>query len=228
MSPFMPKKKRASYNFEILYSTMNQADASKGARTKLKIVQAAIECLLKLGPRRLTLEAIANELGLKPAHISYHFKDLDELMEIAVSTSFVLGQQETVKYLKRHHPNPKNPREALLGITEGAVHWLKSNPNNASLLLFFYFLAARDIKHRKLYMKFISVGRARIVEILSPFGFENAELLAEWIQQTVAMEIITYLTDQNLRDATKGTMEKALVQRMMAKIDCILASKQIF
>ena len=47
---------------------------------RLEIVKAAVACMRDKGYARLTARSIAERAGLSPGHITYHFKDMKEVM----------------------------------------------------------------------------------------------------------------------------------------------------
>ncbi|MGB3148650.1 MAG: TetR/AcrR family transcriptional regulator [Paracoccaceae bacterium] len=52
----------------------------KGADRRDQIAEAAIRCLMRHGYAKLTARKVAEEAGLSLGHITYHFKDMSELL----------------------------------------------------------------------------------------------------------------------------------------------------
>ncbi len=59
---------------------MEQAGKPKGVDRRLQIAAAALRCLQQGGYAGLTARKIAAEAGISLGHITYHFKDMDEVL----------------------------------------------------------------------------------------------------------------------------------------------------
>ncbi|MEZ5885635.1 MAG: TetR family transcriptional regulator C-terminal domain-containing protein [Paracoccaceae bacterium] len=65
-----------------------------------EIAEAAIACLVRDGHAKLTARAVAREAGLSLGHITYHFRDMDEILCEAYRLASARLRQATAEDLR--------------------------------------------------------------------------------------------------------------------------------
>lgn len=98
---------------KVTVSTPRQPYRSSEDR-RAEIAQAAIRCLMRHGYARVTARKVAQEAGLSLGHITYHFKDMNELLAEAYRQMSALLAQETARSMLSTAPTPCGRLRAFL------------------------------------------------------------------------------------------------------------------
>lgn len=136
---------------------------AKGDRTKMRIVEAAIQSIAEEGIDRLTFESVGKRLGFKPAQVRYHFFEKDDLIAKAIDCVLIQRHESILKKLGRI----KNWYEQILCLVNGYFDWCESHPEHGASILLLYYLARVNPKYHALHTRMFDSGSARIVSILS-------------------------------------------------------------
>lgn len=81
--------------------------------TKIKILKGASELFVRYGIRSVSMDNIANHLGISKKTIYQYFKDKDEMV-FSVTEAYVLRDKEQLEEVAR---NAKNAIEELVGLS---------------------------------------------------------------------------------------------------------------
>src|SRR4051794_29101570 len=81
----------------------------KGDLRRLEIIKAAIACVYEEGIENTSFDKIGTRLGIGRAHVSYYFKTIDEVLELAVKYIIATAQQITVVHVTK----AKTPLERI-------------------------------------------------------------------------------------------------------------------
>lgn len=85
-----------------------------GDSRRQQIAAAALRCMQRGGYASLTARKIAQEAGLSLGHITYHFKDMDEVLSETYRHASTLLQAATLKHLGQSSGDPRDRLQAFL------------------------------------------------------------------------------------------------------------------
>ncbi len=129
-----------------------------GEKTKVRLIQAAIQCLGEQGWNQFTFEAVGTIAGMNRSQVKYHFKDLDTLLKAAIEYTVAVAQRKVIKKMDRAEEGEKQ----ILALVHGFFEWANENPNQGSVLLLLYYLSSLDNHYRELHTKMGAMGDRRI------------------------------------------------------------------
>jgi AcrR family transcriptional regulator len=184
-----------------LFRTVFDPELTKGQKTKLRIIEAAIECLATLGPEGTNYESIAKRLGLARPHIAYHFKSQAEILHHAFRYITATAQEITIQEVKAAKTN----KQQLEAVVRGAFLWAKKYRDQFSVMMLVYFRCTYDEELKKLHTTVRNSGIDRIAAICDiDFG------LAASIQSIITGNLITHYATQsslNLNQWEEATLK---------------------
>jgi AcrR family transcriptional regulator len=131
----------------------------KSEKRKIKIIEATIDSIAKVGFDGTTFDAIGKLVGMQRTHVNYYFSSRDELIKTAVRYAVALGQQITIGHVQK----AKGWREQLKAVIEGPFEWMQRYPKHAPVMSVFYHLCSYDKDYRALQSLIRSGGEARLL-----------------------------------------------------------------
>lgn len=130
----------------------------KTEKQKLRIIEATIESIAKVGFDRTTFDLVGKRVGMQRAHVNYYFSSREELMKTSVRYAVALGQQITIGLVQ----DATGWKERLKAVIEGPFEWLARYPQHASVMTIFYHHCTFDPEYKKLQGTIRAGGEARI------------------------------------------------------------------
>jgi TetR/AcrR family transcriptional regulator, cholesterol catabolism regulator len=119
--------------------------------TKERIITKADELFFRYGVRAVTMDEIAQELGISKKTIYLHFEDKDSIVYDVALRSFECDKQEMITI----HQNAKNPIDEVLA----SIEYLRKNFANMNPMILNdlrkYYPKVWNLygEHKKFYMK---------------------------------------------------------------------------
>ncbi len=144
---------------EAFYFQVFDVRPGKGEKKKLKIIEATIDSIAKVGFDGTTFDSIGKLVGMQRTHVNYYFSSRDELIKTAVRYAVALGQQITIGHVQK----AKGWREQLKAVIEGPFEWVERYPKHAAVMSVFYHLCCYDKAYRALQNTIRSGGEARLL-----------------------------------------------------------------
>jgi AcrR family transcriptional regulator len=95
-----------------------------------EIVDAAIKVFARTGFAETSVQDVADEAGVVPTAVYYHFAGKDELFDVVLQA--VITELDEV--VDRARPEDDHPAVALPQITTAVWNWIESRPDHARIL----------------------------------------------------------------------------------------------
>ncbi len=155
---------------------------------RAEIIEAAFRCLQEVGYARLTARKIAEHSHISLGHITYHFKDMNEVLVETYRYASRILLDATFQDLSRSSKTPIEQLKAFLG-TGFSPAFLKRDYLRVRIDLWSAALSHEEIAltERELYERY----RASLIEILEKVREErrgraaDVTLLADTIMATL-------------------------------------------
>ncbi len=137
---------------------------SKGEQTKEKIVLACLECLIEHGYSGTNYESVGQKLGLRRAHVAYHFPKKEDLFAAAIAKVYQRGQKTVEKALLASSGSWK---ERLRAYVSSTFVWIAADPSHPPTLTLAFYLSCTHSEYKTLSTEVRRVGFERVQHILS-------------------------------------------------------------
>lgn len=118
---------------------LNSADMPASAKLpahrpsrRNEIVDAAIKVFARNGFAETSIQHVADEAGVVPTAVYYHFAGKDELFDVALQT--VIAELDEVTEKARPDADPLDPGAALGQIIAAVWEWIETRPDHARIL----------------------------------------------------------------------------------------------
>ncbi|OGS13797.1 MAG: hypothetical protein A2234_05675 [Elusimicrobia bacterium RIFOXYA2_FULL_58_8] len=167
---------------------MPTGTASKGSRTKLKVIDIAIRLAAKHGFGETSFQMIADKLGLSQSAVMHHFSSKNALFEEMVRT-IIRHNHEIVSELIDIHDNAGR---RLLKHCLGNIMWtLRYKQSDGPLLILLYYLACHEKNFSTIFDQMINTGRERLMTHLLAgqreglFRINDPRVTAEILQDSL-------------------------------------------
>lgn len=203
-------------NFETRIHQLFEFRLSKGDQKKMEIVQATIDCLAELGIEKSSFEAIAKKIGTRRSHITYYYKDKDEIYFDIYK--FIAGTYQ--EYSIKHLENAKNSKDKLARFLDAYFDWAHNEQKQLNAMFLLYYFCYHKPEFREINQKIREGGVQRISFILREqfeLSPKKSVLLAKGIQAIMshsAVDAYTFtLADRNpeLREKEARKLIKQLL-----------------
>lgn len=160
---------------------------TKGQLTKLRILEAAIQCYATHGVDHSTYEAIADAASTSKQLVKKHFPDKEELFVFSVK--FIRAQFQNLVLAEM--AGIQDPVALITAYIRVCFLWVKKHERHALVWgLFLYYCGFND-KLRKLHTQMVKIGHSRIMEIIrignesKDFHVKDVEIAAKLIQTLI-------------------------------------------
>ena len=146
-----------------LYQTFFGAGKlSKGEKKKLDIVEAAVELFGQQGVDRTSIEHIAKQMGISRSHVSYHFADMDILIEAAILQMMSKGVGFTFELMAGAKPGQQQFQRYL----RGYFGFFAENPVYIPVMMYFIYASSFLPRFKVLQTQTRLQASGRIRELL--------------------------------------------------------------
>jgi len=172
-------------------------EPSKGDKTRLRIVEAAIRNYATIGYDKTTPQKIADTAKLSRPLIIHYFKDADGIFALALRYIRLRFQRMAIQSIRLDD----TPSEQLESYVRSTFAWARAYPDHARIWLYFYYAAALDEKLKALNTEMAEMGRLRIAAILDAgtklklWRFKNAGETAKLIQVIITGTLVVTGTE---------------------------------
>ncbi len=183
----------------------------KGDLKKIQILEAAIEVIAKEGIEGTTFESIGQKIGLHKAHVAYHFKDKNQIIQTVIRYITSKAQATTIEHILR----ARTPEARIFAILEGAFAWAESHPTHVASMTLFYHYCTYNRKYAQLNSQIREDGATRIVGLLGKTSQKNLKV-AKAIQAIITGAVIE-----------AGTTSSSPKNRKLLKDSSILAIQSL-
>lgn len=133
------------------------------------ILESAIRCIAKYGFHETSFQKIADASEMKQTAVIYHFKSKAQLLKAIIGTILESNRSAVATSTSAR----KNPVELLRAHFEGNLHWALTYPDQAKIILLFYYHASFDPGFTALYR---SIRVNAVLKIKRILGAGNQDL----------------------------------------------------
>lgn len=156
-------QKPITANPERLFSSIFPARLSKGDRKKIEIVEMAVALFKERGVDQTSYDEIAGKLGTTRSHITYHFKDREDLVLATVRYMMSLGHEFTFENMRK----ALSPSEQMVKYVDSYYDFFYVHPQFIPIMLYFYYFSGFPGPLRDLQTQVRKEAFARIHELIS-------------------------------------------------------------
>jgi len=180
-----------------LYAKLLSFEPRRRDMRRALIVEAAIECIGKLGVEDTHFESIGQRSGMGRAHVKYYFKDRDEIVKAAIEFVATTAQMITLECISRAN----SPKERLQAFVEGAFRWVESYPEHLPVMGLNYYYCMYRPDYQKLHSQIRSLGEERarslLGELLPKVSSEHRNRAAKAIQNLILGNLLDWSTTKS-------------------------------
>ena len=187
---------------------------SKGDQKKMEIVQATIDCLAELGIEKSSFEAIAKKIGTRRSHITYYYKDKDDIFYDIYK--YIAGTYQ--EYSIRHLEAAGNSKDKLSIFLDAYFDWTRNEQKQLNAMFLLYYFCYHKPEFREINQKIREGGVQRISYILrEQFSFtpKKSQLLAKGIQAIMSHTAVDAST---FKEEDRKPIEKEKEARKLIKL----------
>lgn len=145
-----------------LFSSIFPERLSKGDRKKIEIIEAAIQISSSMGLDTFSYDDLATNLKTTRSHVTYHFKERQELILAMIKYMMASGHTFTFDKMK----TSKDPIDQLESYINGFFDFFANNKEFRSLMAYFYYKSTYPGVFRELQTQIRQQASDRIYEIL--------------------------------------------------------------
>jgi AcrR family transcriptional regulator len=167
------KAPRTTVSNQAVYAELFPRELSKGEKQRLRMIEAAIECINDFGIDQTNYEAIGKRLGVGRAHVAYYFKSKNDIIEAVLKYFAATAQSVTVELVRRREN--ADWKEQILAVVDGAFDWAKQHPSQVPILMLLYYLSTQNEKFRE-YNHAIREAGANRLEALITSAMESRKI----------------------------------------------------
>tara|TARA_B110001454_G_C12723312_1_gene436588 strand:- start:6870 stop:7484 length:615 start_codon:yes stop_codon:yes gene_type:complete len=161
----MAKSKHALYLASIGHSL------SKSDLRRLSMIESAIKGIADEGLEGANFERVARQLKVRRSHVTYYFKDRDELVLAVIKYVITLAQDMTNKKIEA----APDMTAKILAINEVTFEWANNFKDHARTLIVFFSHCASNPSFKKFNTALRKEGTQRILNIFKDYGYAGLE-----------------------------------------------------
>jgi len=215
------KKSTAASNVDPILKQMFEGGLSKGELKKIEIVKSAIQIIGELGIEATSFESIGKPLGIRKAHVAYHFKNKTDIIEAAIRYIIAKGQEITIERVTQ----AQGTKDRLAAMARATFEWTRSDPRQIAVYMLFGHYGTVDPKYQSLHTEIRQTGLNRISALLSQDPSITQRLaapevmeLATSIQAVITGEVVGLYTSTA---SQSPTLVDAAEARCVRAIHCL-------
>lgn len=176
----------------------------KGVNAKKQIIEGAIQQFSKDGYFDVSIQKIADSIGIKQTALLYHFQSKELLIKACLE--FILENNSSI--VQKNTSLSKSKKEKLLSHFESNLEWAEKYPDEARLILLLYYYSSFHPQFKNYYSLILKAARDKICKIISEGtkGKSKAELQmkAEILHDSLLAGILNHITvNENLKNTKK-------------------------
>jgi AcrR family transcriptional regulator len=197
----MARKTEIKITPDITKTILNEvfsSELTRSERSKLKIIETAIDSFAGASADLLNYEDIARAGKLNRSLINYYFPKKEEFFEIIIKFIRATHQEIAVAELKK----ATTPEQVIFYYVDSTFRWIDAAPNHVKSWIMFWYLSSSDPKLRSLHSALTQMGELRIIGILESLPKPKAKLkksefsyLAKSIQRVITGALIESMTE---------------------------------
>ncbi len=214
-------KKTEKENDLTVFSKIFPTKLSRGDLRKMDIIRATIACLAEDGFENTNFESVGKRAHIQRAHVAYHFKTKEQLVESAIKYILAQGQETVLDYMT-HAASSQSPLDAYI---EGTFRWLNPGTGYGPSLLLLGYLSSVYPSFRVLSNEFKRIGTERVKTLLpgiASMDKKRSEVVSERVHTWILGRCLYFLTcdiGAPVNDFIKSTQNGArlLIERESRK-----------
>ena len=178
------------------------------SKTRQNIIQKAIQLFNERGVVNVSIRDIADDLGISPGNVSYHYKKKQELLDSVYR--FMIKQLEEMAVGNQFMNPTKDPLNVAKGYLEHIIKFRFFYQDTLEIIRSYPELAKlhqQQVAQEKAIIRnlmFMSVGKGDL--IAEPF-----EGLYESLAHSIWMTLHFWLTQQIIRGKANNNLEEGLI-----------------
>jgi|JI10StandDraft_1071094.scaffolds.fasta_scaffold364896_1 DNA-binding transcriptional regulator YbjK len=181
---------------------------SKSDLRRLTMIESAIKGMAEEGLEGANFERVARNLKIRRSHVTYYFKDRNELALAAINYVVTIAQDMTNKKID----DATNMKAKVLAINEVTFEWANKFKDHARSLIVFYSQCANNPSFKKFNTSFRKEGSQRILNIFKNYDVKGTddELLVK--AQTIQSIIMGFVIEHMASSAISNCKELSASQ----------------
>jgi AcrR family transcriptional regulator len=108
---------------------------TKGSKTKIKLIKAAMDLFYKKGIHWVSFQQIASKVGIAQPSLYKHFQDKDELIKECALYAAQSGRGE----IDRNVDPNSSARDQIFAYLEGNLIWFCGHPKEGTIFMSIYY-----------------------------------------------------------------------------------------
>ncbi len=191
---------------------------SKGQKTQIKIVKAAIICFAKADFESVSMESISKRAGVSRPLVKHYFSGTDEIFFLCVGQVRSEFQELVIAAME----SESSMTEKLMAYVFTTFEWIQKRPQHVRLWMLFLSWCSRNKKAKRLNTNFVDIGHQRITAIIEignkmgEFKISNPEDTARTLQVFLTGILLSLGTEdrsndlETIKDNTKKEVMRLL------------------
>lgn len=186
--------------------------AKSELKTPDRILEATVASLSRHGIDKVSIQMIADRVGVSQTAVLHHFKSKDALVEAAV----LRGVYHCREMLSARLEPDSDAYERLLNYGVVNIAWAMKFREEAQLVIMLYYLAVVEDRFAKLYSAIRAGAQERLLDFLHAgrreglFTFKDEERVHEILHEALMGSIVNALS------CTRGSGIEAQLKRKWA------------
>jgi TetR/AcrR family transcriptional regulator, transcriptional repressor of bet genes len=173
-----------------IFHQLFEAKPSKGDLKRLEIIKAAVKSIARDGFEGGTFESIAKSLKTRRSHVAYYYKDRNQLLTAVIEYIIATAQEITIELIR----SQSTPLEQILAMSDAVFVWAKKYPEQARILVFFYYTCSSEPRFKKLNTQIREAGVDRIKSLLGMVLKEHPQALGRLSLEESAKALQSIMT----------------------------------
>ena len=184
-----------------IWNQLFEGKPSKGQRTQLSIVEAAIRLYAKQGVHATTYDLIAKEAEVSRPLVIKYFPSYDDLFEFVANYLRAKFQMLAVDRIRK----AATPFGQLTAYIDANFEGVLKHPKESKVWLYFYYKAALEKKYKRLNTGLVDIGTRRIEAMIEAgreqgvFSAQDTAFTARAIQVHLTGVLISILSEDRLK-----------------------------
>jgi len=190
---------KSSESLERFIFELSDRKLSKSERTRIALIENAIDCISDLGIERATLGEIAKRANVSRPLVVHYFKKKENVFSTCID--FIdKNSQDYLEKMINHLPLYKDRIETYINAN---FQWARVYPNHCKLWFYVIYQASFDEDFREINSNSMNIGRRRIKKLLQngvkakEFSINHLERNADLIHMAIYQGLVVCITERS-------------------------------
>jgi AcrR family transcriptional regulator len=182
---------------DALYFKLFEARPGKGDLRKMAILKTAIQETSRKGLDAVSLDSVAQRMGLTRSHVAYYFRDQRALFHMMCRFCIENLQEITVQRLNESN----DPKSLFRASILAPFDWIRELPDQVYILFGAFHLTNCDEETLELMSAFRKAGYERLVAVIKSIfkgkSSSKVEILAKEIHCLLTGYLVEFSTSRH-------------------------------